>query len=241
MANSSIPERTAPRISANDLALYMVSSETARMGIIRRSKFPSAPAIIRYREARAAISSYLASPIRSVNPLDAARALLQQKLTDPASSALVRDDAEHSIEVLDAIIRLQNQLGAYDFQPAPAQQPRLVIGGVEVSVRADLLVHGTSRNADQIGAALLRLTLDDASTDAAAARRRDVGHYAATLARMHVEAHYAGNRAPANRLCMSIDIQHGEVFVAPNANARRLNDLTNACSFISAIWPSMSR
>lgn len=219
----------------------MLSSDTARLGIIRRAKFPPTAPIIRYRDARAGISSYLAGPARSLAPLTAARDLLQQRLNDTAATALARDDALHSIDAIDGAARMANQLAAFDFQPAPRQQPKLTLNGVEVSVRADLLVHGTVRDREQIGAAILRLTVDDAATEAAAARRRDIGHYVATLARMHIDAHYATEREAANRLCMSIDIQHGEVFVAPNANTRRTNDLTNACAFISAVWPTIER
>jgi hypothetical protein len=35
---------------------------------------------------------------------------------------------------------------------------------------------------------------------------------------------------------MSIDVQHGEVFTAPDSNTRRMNDLENACRFIAALW-----
>ena len=168
-----------------------------------------------------------------------ARVLMQQKVENMALSSLVRDDAAHSIEVLDAIVRMANQLGPYDFQPPPSQQPKLTVAGLEVSVRADLIVHGASRATEQIGAAVLRLTMDAPPNDAAIERRRNMGLYVATLARMHVES-LRGNREPANRVCMSIDVQHGEVFVAPNANTRRLSDLEAACAFIVAMWPTIA-
>lgn len=215
----------------------MVSTDTARLGIVHRAKYPQRPPLIRYKDARAAVTAHLASPIRSQGPLNAARVLMQQKVDDMALSALIRDDAAHSLEVLDAIVRMANQLGAYDFQLASQQQPKLLIRGVEVSVRADVWVHGTSRGQEQIGAAILRLT-DAPANEAAIERRRNTGLYVATLARMHVDANVDTNRSPANRLCMSIDVQHGEVFVAPNANARRVSDLEAACAFIAALWPN---
>jgi hypothetical protein len=88
----------------------------------------------------------------------------------------------------------------------------------------------------QIGAALLRMTQDDAETDEAKAKRQNMGLYVATMIRRHVDENFASNREPANRLCLSIDIQHGEVFVAPSANARRASDLESACRMIAAIW-----
>lgn len=180
MAHLSIPERPTPRISANDLALFMVSSDTARIGIIRRAKSPQLPPIIRYRDARGPICAYLSDPVRSLRPLTAANEMFQQRSTDAAESTLRRDDARQSIEVLRAIQGMANQLGAYDFQAAPAQQERLFLSEVEISVRADLVVHGEQRGQEQIGYAVLRMTQSDAETEAALARRREMGLYVVT-------------------------------------------------------------
>lgn len=232
--------RAAPRISVNDLALYMVSSDTARIGIVRRAKNPQVPPIMRYRDARGAICSYLADLRRDLNPLVSAEEMFRQRMADPAESPLRQDDARQSIEVLHAVQRMRNQLAPFEFLAAPTEQGRLELGGVEVSVRADLLVHGASRGVNQIGAAVLRMTQDDAESEVARSRRREMGLYVATLARMHVNQNIsAGDRQPVNRLCMSIDVQHGELFQAPDANTRRMNDLENACRFIAALWPSV--
>jgi hypothetical protein len=165
--------------------------------------------------------------------------MLKQKSEDPAISAFWQEDAKFSIEVLHAVQRMANQLGPFDFVAAPREQPKLIVGGVEISVWADLLVHGMAKGQEQIGAAVLRMTQDDAETDAARERRRNMGIYVASLARLHIEQNLSSDRAPANRLCMSVDIQHGEIFVAPNANSRRMNDIENACHFIAATWPNV--
>jgi hypothetical protein len=68
-----------------------------------------------------------------------------------------------------------------------------------------------------------------------------MGLYVATLARIHMDKNIPSNRTISNRLCMSIDIQHGEVFQAPEANTRRMNDLENACRFIAAMWGGIDR
>jgi hypothetical protein len=239
MALSSPAARQVPRISVNDLALFMISSPTAQIGIVQRSKYPQLPPIIRYRDARPAICQYLTDRRRSVNPLVASERMLQQRAIDPSQSALRQDDARLSIEVLHAVQGMANQLGPFDFYSAPTQQAPLMLAGVEVSVRADLLVHGSARGRDQIGAAVLRLTRDDADTEAGRSRREDMGHHVATLARMHLEANIASDREPANRLCLSIDIQHGEAFPCPPSITRRRTNLENACRFIAALWPAL--
>ena len=237
MATTS--KQSVPRISANDLALYMVSSDTAKLGIVRRAKHPQTSPIIRYRDARSAICAYLSDPIRSVNPLITAEQALLQRKSDMSVSALMRDDAEHSIDVVRAIQSMNNKLRGYDFHKSPAKQQKLKIQGVEVSVHADLIVYGAHKGEDEIGAAVLRMTVDDADTDSAKSKRKDMGLYVATLARLHILQNLPTNRSPANRLCMSIDVQHGEVFICPDANAQRTKNIESACQMISALWATL--
>lgn len=237
MAHNPLRVREAPRISANDLALFMVSSDTARMSIIRRAKRPSSPPIIRYKDIRQPICNYLMDDLRRIAALVSAEEMLLQRIEDPAETALRKDDARHSIQVLHAIQGMANQLAPYQFVAAPQNQPKLMLAGVEISIRADLLVNGSSRGKSQCGVALLRMTQDDSETEAARAKRRDMGLYVATLARLHADS-LGGDREPTHRLCLSIDIQHGEAFAAPTSNARRGSDLESACRFIGAMWPS---
>lgn len=165
--------------------------------------------------------------------------MFDQRMNDPSFSALMQDDARNSIEVIHGIQRMQNQLGQYAFRKAPERQPKLVIEGLEISIRADLLLSGTNRKGDDlVGAAVLRMTQSGETTESAISKRREMGLYVATLAKFHVEQNLAGNSLPHNSLCMSIDVQQGEVFTAPPSITRRMNDLTNACRFIVALWPT---
>lgn len=228
------PDR--PRISANDLALFMVSSDTARLGIIRRAAEPQTYVTTRYKDVRGPLKAFLADPVRAVNPLFEAEQMFAQRASDPAESSLRQDDARQSIEAIRALQGMRNQLAGYTFMPAPDKQEKLIVSGVEVSVRADLWVHGATRNTEQIGGAILRMTQDDAESGSAIEKRREMGTFVATLIRMHVERNNPSNRQPANRLCMSIDVRHGQVFVAPQSSARRVSDLEAACLTIAALW-----
>lgn len=236
------PPRAAagPRITANDLALFMVSSDTARLGIIRRAKYPQSPPLIRYRDVRPVVCAYLSDDARSVNPLAAAEQMFQRRLNDNSETVLRQDDARASIGVIQALQGMRNQLVPFTFRQAPQQQPKLALSGVDVSVRPDLRVTASMRSGDHCGAALLRLTQSDAETDTARSRREEMGLYVATLVRMHVDQHPHSNLPVSNRLCMSIDVQHGELFQAPNSNTRRTNDLTSACRTIAALWPTIT-
>lgn len=208
----------------------MVSSDTARMGIIRRAADPQPYVTTRYQDARAALKAYLSDMARRGNPLREAETMFEQREADQSQSDLRRDDARQSIEVIQAVRSMDNQLARFNFVDAPHSQPKLNVSGVEVSVRADLWVYGERQGVEQIGGAILRMTQDDG------ARREDMGRYVATLMRMHLDQNNPTNRTPNNRLCMAIDVRHGQVFQAPNASARRISDLQAACTAISALW-----
>jgi exonuclease VII small subunit len=219
-----------PRISVNDLAQYMVASETTKQSIIRRNYDPQPFVVTRYQDARQSIKAYLSDISRQKNPLNDAISMFEQRAADPAESDLRQDDAKQSIEVLTALRGMDNKLSRYQFHDAPHSQPKLLISGVEVSVRADLWIHGQLRGENQIGAALFRMTQNTGG------RRDEMGKYVATLLRMHLDQNNPSDRKPANRLCMAVDVRQGDIFVAPNASSRRMNDLEAACRVIHALW-----
>ena len=162
---------------------------------------------------------------------------MEQRVSDPATKARQKEDASLTIEVLHAIQGMQNLLAGYDFHPAPRRQQKLQISGVEISVKADLLVYGRPGGTDHIGAALLRMTKDDASTSMAKDRRKRMGQFTAMLVYLHVLQNLAtGNQVPRHTLCMAIDVQHGAVFPAPQNYKQRQSDLHSACTIIAALW-----
>jgi len=229
-----------PRISANALAQYMVSSETARLGILRRSKFHQAPVIVPYREVRLIIREFLSDGKRNVNRLIEAEKMFEQKSQNNSYSTFIKNDSENSIDVLHGIQRMANQLNAYKFLKSPKKQEKLIISDVQVSVHADLLIEAPIKGDKHMGAAILRMSQDNSDTEDAKSKRRTMGLYVATLIRMHIDNSLKKDLPVANRLCMSIDIQHGEAFQAPNSNTKRQKDIESACQMIASHWPNIS-
>ena len=218
----------------------MVASDASRMSILRQVKMPPThhPRVIRYAETRRAICAFLADPARNISHLTSVENLLTQRAGDPSVSCFRQNDAKQSIAALHDLQAMQNRVAGYFFVEAPKEQPKLTIAGVEVSVRADVLVEGRGRRSGQLGAAVLRMTKDDATTSAARAKRKDMGLYAAAIVRRHVEQNLLGpGQKVAAGLCMSIDVQHREIFVAPPARTRRMQDIESACQMIAAMWP----
>lgn len=224
-------------MSANDLARYMVAGDVGRRGIIRRAREVSTAVVVRYSDVRSGLQSALCDPVNERRIVGATRELLEQKASDPALTAWTREDALKSIDVLDSYVVMRNQLAGHDFVPPPARQALLAVGGVEVSVNCDALTHRDVRGAPSIGGVLFRLTKpEDEESEAARAKRHDMGAYAATLVHMQVESNLAGSRAPRHDLCWSVDVQHGEVHQAPRNFRTRAANLEAACEVIAAMW-----
>ncbi len=217
----------------------MVSSDTARLGILKRAKNPTPPPMIRYRDVRPVIRAFLADRARDVNPLLEVEKMFEQRAEDSAYSALMQNDASNSVDVLHSLQGMSNQLVPFDFLSAPKKQAKLMVAGVQVSVYADLMVEAVIKGDKNIGAAILKMSQDNTETDAAKSKRRDIGLYVATLIRMHIDKNLKDDLPVANKLCMSIDIQHGEAFQAPTSNTKRQKDIESACQMIAGYWPSV--
>lgn len=137
---------------------------------------------------------------------------------------------------LASLGRMENQVRGGQFAPAPTKQVPLVINGVTVSVYLNLLMTREKAGRTEVGSVIFRLSKADDETEAATAKRRMIGGYAATLALMQVQAHHADLGFPHNQLCASFDIQCEDVHWAPKNYAQKAKEMENACRFIAAMW-----
>ena len=231
-----VRHRAAPRITANELALYMVAGETGKLGIIKRAREAKTAATARYDKVREDIRTYLCDLGRTSRTL----AVLQNKYAamadDPSLTTWAREDARLSVDVLASLARMENQIKGGTFAFAPAKQVPLVMNGVTVSVFLNLLMTRERAGRTEIGGVLFRLTKADEETDAAALKRRAIGSYAATLALMQVQASHAALGYPHNQLCASFDIQCEDAHWAPRNYVIKAKEMENACRFIAAMW-----
>lgn len=226
-----------PRITANELARYMITPDTGRIGIIKRAKTSNTAVRTRYNDVRTVIRSALTDPVNERRILAAAYESFEQRQGDASLSPFVKDDAAKSLEVINAYKGMRNSLAVRDFVAPPPRQAPITIGGVKVSVTADVLLHGEDKGKATIGAALFRFTQpEDESDTRAIAKRREMGIYAATLVRMYVAENFSGERIVHYPHCWSVDIQCGDVHTAPKAFLQREQQIASACRFIAAIW-----
>ena len=104
----------------------MVAGETGKIGIIKRSRDAKTATAVRYSEVRDAIQTHLCNPARTSRTLAATRGYFEQKAADPALSTWSREDARLSIDVIDALARMEgNEIAGARFTPAPKRQAKL--------------------------------------------------------------------------------------------------------------------
>lgn len=240
MVRSPIRERSSPTISANELAAYMVASDVGREGIIQRARWQGAAAVVRYRDARRAMVRFLADPHRRPQTLLDTRDRLEAQADDPALRPFTREDARSSVAALDAFQAGLNVFGfgGLSFEvPATGLRP-LDIETVAVTVSLDLIVRATDRRrGDLVGGVLFRLSKgSEGETEAAAARRREIGMYAATLVHMVCTEQLASVAMPSPAHCFSVDVQRKERHRASSQYLTREANLQAACRSIRRAW-----
>jgi hypothetical protein len=214
----------------------MVAGETAKIGIIRRCRDAEPSVTVRYNDVRRVLREYLCNPARTRRHLDAIRVTFEQRAEDPALGGWAKEDARLSVDVLDAFSRMENQISGSRFVAAPAKQAPLEMSGVIVSVNLDVLAVRERGTQAEIGGVLFRMTKADEETDAAAAKRRDMGAYAATLALMQIEKNFTGERQMHHQLCASFDVQCLDIHRAPRSYVSKAKAMEDACRFIAALW-----
>lgn len=215
----------------------MESSDTARMGIIRRARESITPPRTRYSDVRQTLRAYLSDRRRDRNTLLTARQLFEQQSADPSLTEFQRQDATLSIDVLDSFERMHNEFAGTHFELAPARMPTIRMAGVDVSINVDLLAIRPRGSLEQIGGAIFRFTkADEDETDAAKIKRRRIGQWAANLAQIQVIDNLCGDRQPSYDLCLSVDVQFEEIHRGTRALTSRRRDLESACRFIALAW-----
>ena len=216
----------------------MVTLGPGRIGIIRKARDSTTQARAYYSDLRAGLKTFLASPLRDTRLLDTLGNSLQQRASDTSLTSQRRQEAELSLGALEAFQRVgKNRLAGYTFLPAPRRQDTLMISGVTVSVFLDLLVRREKPNRVECGGVLFRLSkADEDETEAANSKRREMGAYAATLAQMQVRSMNNGEMVPSPDLCMSVDVQAGDVQFAKRDFVQRAQRLEAECRFIAAMW-----
>ena len=220
--------RESPRVSVNKLGQYLTATPSLRKRIIQGQKHPVDPQYLRYPAAAQAIIEFLCEGRDEVILRYHQRRLLNAR---PESDY----DAHRLALCAEALQRClassEGLIARAVASPVEADLPPLALGGVDVSVRPEVLL----RSVDSQGmmrSGLLKLyfskhtPLDERS-----------GQYIATVLQRYAEERLE-QRGPVDpRLVGVFDVFAGRLFQAPRAQQRRMNDVVLACEEIAARWP----
>lgn len=222
-----------PRISVNKLAEYMESKGGRQRQILRDQKFKDDFKGMYYREATEAVSRCLASGLIDRSCLGTAIQLLEQK---PAEKAGTIRRINANIDAIESFETMLDSIEFFDGDPEHgAHKPdKLVINGVEVSVRPEIVLRAkTKKGQSLIGAVKVHFSRTFPLNEAAA------GIVSALLQRYCADK-LAKDEAVSPQHCFVIDVGSQKVYPGQKAIAQRLKDISADCLNIAAMWPSIT-
>lgn len=218
--------RTEPRISVNKLGDYMVASPARRRSILAQQKTPPTFMVTYYDDAQQVIREFYELGgtddriiTRGIERLEArlAESDFEEQRTQGCAEALS--------SFLDSLDELDLQ--GFDVRVGGADPAKLVLHGVAISVRPDLVL---SREGLPAGAVKLAFSKG--------AMAREAAEYVACTVHRYVEE-VMGAQRPNPRDTFVLDVFARRVLKAPRSYVRRRKDIEAACEEISARWASL--
>jgi hypothetical protein len=221
--------RPEPRITANKLGEYMDASAARRERIIADQKRPKVYRGVRYEEAQEVITEFLVGGAKDtmyvLREIEELRNAVAETEWESPNNRLCAVALESFLDLRDDLALDGLELSRGDSQPS-----KLRIGGVEVSVRPEVVVSRTDRRGETItGAIKLYFPKSYPLTDKA-------GEYVATMVRQFMVEHQPIPGKVHHTLCRVVDVSQGRVFTAPLCYRRRHVDLEAACREIYRAW-----
>lgn len=233
--------RTAPRLSAFQLADYIVASEVRKISILREAKYPDTGGakIPQYQIAIQGAARFLISPYHDQAILDSAREKLLQRRDDTALTPWVRDEAKRSLAALEIFARSHNALGLkkHTFEKPPANLAPLDIEGVTINVDPEMLVVGVHKEQERIGSGFIRMA-QGSSGETAVEHRKDMHSLLAALGHMHTARRLKDQGSAHEPFSIVIDVPRAEVYRASGLIKRGERIAAN-CRFIKAMWKDL--
>jgi len=238
-AAQQIKVRPEPRISAKQLAEYLISDQSKQTTIIRDAKFAKTAIVVQYKKARSAIPHAFTVNCLDINELSRRADEIEREDTQ---NEWVQKDNARSAAALRLICQMGQHLNWKDAQRVHIREKYLNIGGVIVSVCPELTFSFVHQNAKKCGGLILNTTQNDDRTMARkSGNKYRMGDYLATLLFKLLLENAAKIGAPLNKKCMAVDIFRKEFYTAP-ASFQRLNrNIEDACGFIAARWPTIKQ
>ena len=227
----SVHERTHPRMSANKLGEYLTASPVRRRRIVKDQKHPPEFQVARYTEAQSAIAEFLVSGRTDDAILFRVLDRLQAASARSGWDAQRIQDCSQAIEAFMDFpeMALLHRMNAVQGDPNP---PQLNIADVRISVRPEIILHGSDRlGSPTVGAVKLYIGKSNPLTD-------ESGLYVATILHQFVSEYCSESGKVDLQACAVFDVFGRRFYVAPRSFIRRRHDIEAACEEIARAWPA---
>ena len=216
-------------MSVNKLGEYMVASPSRRERIIADQKNPQPVRTNVYDEAQKIATRFIVSGDKNGDYLDRE---IERLSGDDSGSTW---QTQSNMLCADAIAAFKEIVDAFasdglTLQYGDLSASKLHIGGIEVSVRPEVVVTRANRFGDQcVGAVKLHFPKTHHLG-------KKGGEYVASTVHQFVTEHPPTPGKPDFGLCYVMDVSACDVFTAPRAYKRRRADIAAACREIARAW-----
>jgi hypothetical protein len=221
-------ERKLPRISLNALTAYLAGTPTRRRRIIADQKRPQAVGMMYYQPAQTAITRFLASSGRNESLLrDAMQALHAQ----PTVSEFEQHRWQSNAQAIEALLEFHHGLErpGYVGTPGGNIQPKLEFGGLDLSVRPDVILRNDDANHEpSVGAIRLYFGKHDPLSET-------IGRYSSAILLEFLRQFHVDRKA-VPRATLVVDVFARRIHEAPASSQRLMSDVRAACGEIARMW-----
>lgn len=220
-----------PKISANKLSEYIYeSSPTRRNTILKDQKYPQGFVVTRYNGAKKSILDFF---VHGKGNKEKIEAEIKHLILKSYSTPFQKQDNELSIKALEIFVnsKIPFDLNKHNTSRFGSNLNKILIEGVEVSVHPDILIQGSIRGKEFIGAIKIHISKSHPLNE-------NSGKSVATLIDKFLETHYPGQKINRN-FCISIDIFTGKYFTAPPSYISLRKNIEAACREIYLLWKDL--
>ena len=217
-----------PRISVNPLCEYVLATASKRNTIIKNCKIPPTFMIRYYNQAEDILAFYLSAMRDDLGGI----AMEVSRLKNASyKDQNARKNGQTSADALESFLKYETEvnslLSRYHLKMTlNAKNPKLLIKGVEISLRPELAVY------DGLGKSQIGFVKFYFSKSAPLSKTK--GELMACLVREFYSK--ITNQSFKSKDCMILDVYNGKIFTAPNAFLKRMADIECSCQEIADRW-----
>ena len=229
---------TEPRISANQLAQFLVSDPSKQESIVANSRRVSRIQVANYQHARSSLTR--SHDQNGINP-DLLNSAIQRLEANPGNDDFDRTCLDLSVRSLR---RLAPLVGKIDCEGMRINRPQrgfdhLLIEGVRVSIQPDIVFSFNHRGGVRFGGVLVNFANGAGSALSKAAGKYSAGDYAAYLVYQFLAIQFASQGGPRYQNCFAVDVFRDSLYSAPASFVMMLRNVEAACRNIARQWTDL--